>query len=246
MPRRPISLARPFCSVAGISSRRSVCPVGAVSNTMHSHSCCCTCMAPGSCRGQAPGPEGRLHACIAQGARAPERCSGHALVAHRTCLSISAKDMASSMPGIEEAISPRKPAPESSPVRPAVSGLGSISCAGAACLRRPRSPGLPQKHAWHAAHHGVQVAEAGHQGGQAAELLPEGVAQVVRGVCGDDEDLVPAARQLDGQAAAAGGLACPAASVRQPPRGRAPEPEHCCSLHALAHPRHPCRRRRST
>lgn len=34
MPLKPDSLSSPFCSVVGKESRRRVCPVGAVSNTI--------------------------------------------------------------------------------------------------------------------------------------------------------------------------------------------------------------------
>jgi hypothetical protein len=58
-----------------------------------------------------------------------------------------------------------------------------------------------------AAHHGVQVAEALHLGGRLCELLPEGIAQVVGGVCADDQHAASVCRQLHCQAAGAGGLA---------------------------------------
>ena len=55
--------------------------------------------------------------------------------------------------------------------------------------------------------HSKKVAEATHKRGFLSEFLPEGVAEVVGGVGGDDEDVGADFGQQDGQGAAASRLA---------------------------------------
>jgi hypothetical protein len=56
------------------------------------------------------------------------------------------------------------------------------------------------------AYHSVQVREPLHEGGRLGELLPEGIAEIMGWVCGDDQDALPDGCKLHGKAAGAGGF----------------------------------------
>lgn len=66
-------------------------------------------------------------------------------------------------------------------------------------------------------YHGVEVGESADEGGELGEALLEGVAEVVRGVGGDDEYRLADPGEEDGEDGAAGGLADAALAADEDP-----------------------------
>lgn len=66
-------------------------------------------------------------------------------------------------------------------------------------------------------YHGVEVGESADEGGELGEALLEGVAEVVRGVGGDDEHGLADPGEEDGEDGAAGGLADAALAADEDP-----------------------------
>ena len=110
--------------------------------------------------------------------------------------------MASSMPGMDPARSDKKlPAPSSRLSRSLSSGVGSTSCRLEQSQQRPlggRTPQLPaaiaarpdaKYHSLHIVYHCKKIAESRNQGRCLCKLLVKRIAEVVRRISRDDEDI---------------------------------------------------------